>query len=122
MTCYEILTGRTPFEIYERANIDHVIDGRSPQLSPLLSSGVRGLVSRCWHADPNERPAFTVIVEILKGIMTKLAFKEENVKGYHHRKPIPTSEMIEKRLSNISFILLQDMSLLRNDMFSEIHS
>ncbi|KAG0602360.1 hypothetical protein M758_10G009500 [Ceratodon purpureus] len=102
MTCYEILTGHIPFDAHLRNNFDHVIDGQRPQLPPLLSSGVRGLVSRCWHADPNERPEFTEIVEVLQGMMIKLGFKEEDVKGYHQRKPIPTSEMIEKRLSNIS--------------------
>ena len=63
---------------------------------------MRDLVSRCWHADPNVRPEFTEIVEALQGMMTKLGFREEDVRGYHHRIPITTPQKIEKRLSNMS--------------------
>lgn len=104
MTCYEILTGLVPFERYGKVRSDRVIDGLRPQLPSHLSSGVRDLVSRCWHGDPDARPEFAEIVETLVEMVSKLGFKEEDVEGYHHQKPISTSQMIERRLSSVSSV------------------
>lgn len=103
MTCYEILTGHVPFETHERTvSFDQVIGGLRPPLPPSLSSGVRDLVSRCWHGDPNERPEFTEIVKLLVEVISKRGFKKKDLRGYHHQEPISTSQMIEKRLNHVS--------------------
>lgn len=67
MTCYEILTGRVPFddvpnsEIYER-----VVGGIRPSLEeysmpPLLKE----LIQRCWATNPKKRPNFAEIYRCL---------------------------------------------------------
>ncbi|KAG0606739.1 hypothetical protein M758_9G163900 [Ceratodon purpureus] len=67
MTCYEIMTGRIPFEVegFQANDYDRVIDGYRPSLPSKCPDWVKELVSRCWHRDPNERPTFTKIHEVI---------------------------------------------------------
>lgn len=67
MTCYEILTGRVPFddvpntEIYERA-----VGGIRPSLEEYSMPPIlKGLIERCWATDPKERPNFAEICRSL---------------------------------------------------------
>ncbi|KAG0562223.1 hypothetical protein KC19_9G127800 [Ceratodon purpureus] len=67
MTCYEIITGRIPFEVegFQANDYDRVIDGYRPSLPSKCRDWVKELVSRCWHKDPTERPTFFEILEVL---------------------------------------------------------
>jgi len=81
MVCYEILTGKIPFDeiltgkipfgnedpkltLYERV-IEHVIKGNRPQLPAGLDKGLSKLLQRCWHSEPDQRPDFTEIKRFL---------------------------------------------------------
>ena len=65
MTCYEILTGKIPFDgvpkLYER-----IVAGDRPSLEeysmPLV---LKELIKRCWATDPGERPNFAEICKTL---------------------------------------------------------
>jgi len=65
MVCYEILTGRIPFEGHSLSNYDLVLSGRRPDIPnhvpPLLSD----LLHRCWQTDPHQRPGWPEILHIL---------------------------------------------------------
>ncbi|KAG0562775.1 hypothetical protein KC19_9G170400 [Ceratodon purpureus] len=67
MTCYEILTGLTPFE-YERHAQDSyevVLRGDTPKLPSDIKPWIKALLKKCWHQTPSERPTFEEIVKII---------------------------------------------------------
>ncbi|KAI3873375.1 hypothetical protein MKW92_005671 [Papaver armeniacum] len=71
MICYQLLTGKVPFED---------LHGQGDKLSRNIRSGERpsfpfsppkyltSLTKRCWHAEPLQRPSFTSICRILRYI------------------------------------------------------
>jgi serine/threonine protein kinase len=63
MTCYEILTGFSPFDEYgfRLSKYDEVVNGLRPTLPPGLDSGLNELIADCWHTDPERRPNFEEI-------------------------------------------------------------
>ena len=65
MTCYEILTGLSPFSKFEKKDWKRVIDGERPHLPDSIDPRVQDLVLKCWHKDPLRRPLFEVIMELL---------------------------------------------------------
>ena len=64
MTCYEVLTGRQPFE--HDTNYDVVFHGDRPKLPSKMKDWIKGLLRRCWSQDPCERPTFEEIVNIIE--------------------------------------------------------
>ncbi|CAK9203773.1 unnamed protein product [Sphagnum troendelagicum] len=67
MLCYELLTGKIPFDkICGRSDYTVVISGRRPQLPAHLNLRMKELLSSCWRANPQDRPGWTWIIEILK--------------------------------------------------------
>jgi len=65
MTCYEIVTGRVPFEHLPLNNYDVVIRGERPELPSDMEPWMRDLITRCWHPDPLKRPTFETIVDTI---------------------------------------------------------
>ena len=67
MTCYEILTGRIPFEFEELkfTDYDRVIEGYRPSLPRETPRWMKALLSVCWHKDSLKRPTFEEIERIL---------------------------------------------------------
>ena len=65
MTCYEIVTGRLPFEDLRAIDYDVVIRGERPKLPSDIEPWIRDLITRCWHPDPLERPTFETIVDTI---------------------------------------------------------
>jgi len=68
MTCYEILTGCTPFENLKASDWDVVLSGTRPQLPLILDSKLRALIELCWHDDPKQRPNFSKICKVLADV------------------------------------------------------
>jgi hypothetical protein len=71
MTCYEVLTGFTPFEDIEdrgKTSIDDVLQGRRPKLPSHLRPWMRDLFGKCWHMEPSKRPTFVEILDVLEDI------------------------------------------------------
>ena len=69
MTCYEVLTGATPFPQYFKSDWQKVIDGERPHLPSYVDPRVRELVEQCWDKEPLKRPTFDVIEEKLYEIV-----------------------------------------------------
>lgn len=66
MTCYEILTGRIPFEGFQTNDYDVVLGGGRPHLPGDVEPLFKALLNRCWHPDPAQRPTFQEILDDLK--------------------------------------------------------
>jgi serine/threonine protein kinase len=72
MTCYEILSGLTPFEQIPRAKLaEKVREGLRPSLPKSLPTSLSSLIECCWDGDARRRPSFSRIsteLRHLKGI------------------------------------------------------
>jgi serine/threonine protein kinase len=69
MTCYEVLTGRIPFDGHPRSDYSWVLSGNRPQLPKYVSDDVADLITRCWHQEPEQRPEFLDICHKLRSLM-----------------------------------------------------
>jgi len=45
------------------------VDGYRPPISAIEKPAIRNLVERCWHQDYQQRPSFSNIIDMLKGIL-----------------------------------------------------
>lgn len=64
---YEIVTNRIPFAGYGPFKIiSEVLKGHRPKFDDMISSAFRNLIEKCWSHDPNDRPTFNEIVDMLK--------------------------------------------------------
>ena len=67
MVCYEIFTGRTPFQ--EMSNTElrkRVLEGLRPELPEECPSILATMLKRCWEPHPNARPSFSEICEVMR--------------------------------------------------------
>lgn len=65
MTCYEIVTGRLPFEglpFFETR--DAILDGARPELPHDMNPLMRLLIPDCWHSNPLRRLSFESILTL----------------------------------------------------------
>ena len=66
MTCYEVVTGKTPLVNLKQNDYDAVINGARPQLPDYLKDTyLEALFRTWWHSDPSMRPDFNDIVNTL---------------------------------------------------------
>jgi len=75
MVCYELLTGKLPFQGHPISNYDLVLSGQRPDVShepPCM----RELLHRCWDEDPHQRPGWDEILQILREEL--LLWKQSN--------------------------------------------
>lgn len=66
MTCYEIITGRMPFEDHDVQDFDIILRGERPTLPNGPHSMYNDLIRDCWHKDFRKRPYFSFIVSWLE--------------------------------------------------------
>jgi serine/threonine protein kinase len=64
MVCYELLTGKLPFQGHRLSDYDLVLSGERPDVSNEVP-WMRNLLHRCWHEDPHQRPGWDEILQIL---------------------------------------------------------
>ncbi|KAG0598533.1 hypothetical protein M758_12G082100 [Ceratodon purpureus] len=69
MTCYELVTGRIPFEGISPIRYDVVLGGGRPVLPLDLHPEIKTLIVSCWNQDPSKRPSFNDIVDILSSLV-----------------------------------------------------
>jgi hypothetical protein len=65
MTCYEILTGKLPFEGRPVWDFDLVLNGDRPEMPEYVDDWARGLLNWCWHPNASDRPSFGDILNLL---------------------------------------------------------
>lgn len=66
MTCYEILTGRSPFEGQLYSDYNLVLSGGRPELPNHVPEPLKTIICRCWHHASDFRPNFAEILVLLK--------------------------------------------------------
>lgn len=74
MTCYEILTGKLPFE-GEVVTIDLVIEGQRPKVPECVDDWIKDLICKCWETNRDARPAFEEILKIIVANTTSTMIK-----------------------------------------------
>lgn len=73
MVCYEILTGKIPFDDGRvKSDIAKIKSGERPLIPSTFPRYLSSFIKRCWHADPKFRPSFSSICRILRHIKRKL--------------------------------------------------
>ncbi|CAK9261687.1 unnamed protein product [Sphagnum jensenii] len=66
MLCYELLTGRIPFEECAWTAYDVILSGKRPELPAYVTATMKQLLHDCWLAKPRNRPGWTSIINALK--------------------------------------------------------
>ncbi|XP_057845777.2 uncharacterized protein LOC131055196 [Cryptomeria japonica] len=67
MTCYEILTGKLPYEGVDERNVyGLVVQGKRPSLPPWCPSVLGDYIKTCWDTNPDCRPNFTHVSYFLR--------------------------------------------------------
>lgn len=66
MVCYEILTGKLPFEGHVGNGYDLVLSGQRPELPQYVDENARELLCWCWQNDPAARPSSAEIITFLE--------------------------------------------------------
>jgi serine/threonine protein kinase len=70
MTCYEVLTGSTPFSSLPRSAVyKRVMAGERPELPADTDTRLYNLIQMCWDTDAQKRPTFKEIRSSLEDIM-----------------------------------------------------
>jgi len=72
ITCYEILTGETPYVGFHshKAISEFVLFGGRPELPDKLPKDLNNLVVKCWDANPSIRPSFNDICRNIQHLLT----------------------------------------------------
>ncbi|KAG0559099.1 hypothetical protein KC19_10G079300 [Ceratodon purpureus] len=71
MTCYEVLTGKLPFEDHPLRNktslLTHQVINHDlrPEIPKYVEDWAHNLLNRCWQSDPRARPSVGEILDIL---------------------------------------------------------
>jgi serine/threonine protein kinase len=70
IVCYEILTGKVPFEGEKMADLYKLItrEHARPKLPKICLRRLASLIRRCWEHDPLSRPYFPEICKELRYI------------------------------------------------------
>ncbi|KAG0587194.1 hypothetical protein KC19_2G147400 [Ceratodon purpureus] len=87
MTCYEVLSGKLPFEkhpLHDKTSllIDQVINyDLRPEIPEYVEGWARNLLNRYWQRDPRARPSVGEILDILSTNSASVRKEEEILKG-----------------------------------------
>ncbi|KAG0627598.1 hypothetical protein M758_2G213900 [Ceratodon purpureus] len=66
MTCYEILTGKLPFDgRLGKEYMDAIMGGKRPGVPEFVDEWIHKLLSDCWEYDSAKRPSFGEIVNLI---------------------------------------------------------
>lgn len=86
MTCYEILTGKTPFSgLQPSAVYGKVLAGERPKLPGHIDTRLSSLIQMCWDTDAEKRPMFS---EICSRLQTLKVSQLQNPKKISKRRRI----------------------------------
>lgn len=88
MVCYEILTGKVPFQ-YTTSQTEVrtlVLDGERPELPDRCPLVLKRLIERCWDSNVSLRPCFADICEELRYLRCLLLTGEEDRRSWTKKK------------------------------------
>ena len=81
MTCYEILTGKLPFEGHCITDYDLVLNGARPIVPEYVEGWIQELLNGCWQSNPRDRPNFRDILKLLLANSIELKKLEKDLKA-----------------------------------------
>lgn len=107
MTCYEILSGRVPFDGARiECLLDKIKDGERPAIPDYCPKYLSDFIQQCWAADPKERPSFAEIHKKL-AYYKKLILMRSSSKSWYPSDFIDLEKILILRAA-------QESSNLRN--------
>ncbi len=75
MTCYEVVSGKLPYNSLPRQNINKLVrEGVRPELPKDINTRLSSLIQKCWQTEAPERPTFEEIcldLQEMKALETK---------------------------------------------------
>jgi serine/threonine protein kinase len=80
MTCYEVLTGKLPFEEYRKNDYDHVLNGVHPLVPEYVEGWIWELLKGCWQFNPRNRLSFGEILDLLLANSRDVRTEDEHIK------------------------------------------
>ncbi|KAL1329160.1 hypothetical protein HN51_046293 [Arachis hypogaea] len=92
MVCFELLTGKVPFEdshLQGEKMSRNIRAGERPLFSLNSPKYVINLTKKCWHTDLNQRPSFSSICRILRYIKRFLAMNHSHITQLEAPAPTP---------------------------------
>ncbi|GAB2286962.1 hypothetical protein Dimus_021350 [Dionaea muscipula] len=92
MICFEILTGKVPFEdahLQGEKMSRNIRAGERPLFPFNCPRYLVTLTKKCWHSDPNQRPSFSSICRILRYIKRFLLLNPDHSQAAEFTPPIP---------------------------------
>lgn len=101
MVCFELLTGKVPFEdahLQGDKMSRNIRAGERPLFPFHCPKYLTNLTKRCWHADPSQRPSFSSICRILRYVKRFLAMNPEHSIQSDPPMPLVDYGDIESRL------------------------
>uniref|UniRef100_A0A0D9WKD6 Protein kinase domain-containing protein n=1 Tax=Leersia perrieri TaxID=77586 RepID=A0A0D9WKD6_9ORYZ len=82
MICFELLTGKIPFEDNHLAGENmgkNILAGERPLFPFQTPKYLTSLTRRCWHGDPSQRPAFHSVCRVLRYLKRFLVINPDAV-------------------------------------------
>ncbi len=71
MTCYEVVSGKLPYNSLPRQNINKLVrEGVRPELPKDINTRLSSLIQKCWQTEAPERPTFEEICFDLQEMKT----------------------------------------------------
>ena len=107
MLCFELITHEVPFadKLPVMASLATSFQGLRPPLPSGIPPLISDLITRCWHADPTERPSFEKVHEGLGRVPYALSAEEtrwlDSPNGHPVYSAAPGSEL-NSRLRDVS--------------------
>ncbi|KAG0586370.1 hypothetical protein KC19_2G085400 [Ceratodon purpureus] len=81
MTCYELLTGKLPFEGHPCMDYDLVLKGQRPEVPKSVDNWIQELLSWCWQSNPKARPTSGEILNFLEANSSSAAILREKIRN-----------------------------------------
>jgi serine/threonine protein kinase len=81
MTCYEILSGKLPFEGHSHKDyINLVLEGQRPKVPEYVDDWIQELLRMCWQSNREARPTFGEILRFLEAnSVAAKALRKKNI-------------------------------------------
>lgn len=96
MLCFELLTGKLPFEdghLQGDQMSKNIRAGERPLFPSLSPKFLVNLTKKCWHNDPSFRPSFSSICRVLRYIKKFLVMKPSDGQLVMQSPPVDYSEL-----------------------------
>ena len=80
ITIWELLTGQDPYPDVDPVStaVEVLVKGRRPKLADYMPKAIQKLMEACWQEDPEKRPKFQEIINILETFINEARKSHQN--------------------------------------------